>query len=416
VVNDRRASLDEGEVKKSTQTLVRKDFETRATVPLFFFQGDADAIPDSPRLTLLITDAETEWDGQSTFRDQIAGWTARRGKSPHLYPASLVWCIRKPGRDLRDRVEIWLAWKRVEHEIAAGTLGGEYEKAEKAEVADKVRDTEEGAKDEVWASHRYVVLGNQKEPGGLKAIDLGAGHASGAESLSGRVLAALKSQGLLNESVGAGYLERNWPPAFKESGAWPLSGLRQSFLNGAHTRLLDPDVVLRGKIPEFVGRGELGLASGQQPDGSLARVWWNELAHVDEATFDGDVYLLTKGRARGLKSEPLRSDAGIVPAVGGVAELGGSEATPDEPHPVEVPREIDSAAKRPVRVSGIVPPEVWNRLGTRLIPKLKSGSDLRLGINATFSVAAATAASLQKDIEQALNDLGLSEQMDVDVE
>jgi hypothetical protein len=55
-------------------------------------------------------------------------------------------------------------------------------------------------------------------------------------------------------------------------------------------------------------------------------------------------------------------------------------------------------------------------LGTRLIPKLKSGSDLRLGINATFSVDAATAASLQKDIEQALNDLGLSEQMDVDVE
>ena len=39
VVNDRRASLDEGEVKKSTQALVRKEFEARAAVPLFFSRG-----------------------------------------------------------------------------------------------------------------------------------------------------------------------------------------------------------------------------------------------------------------------------------------------------------------------------------------------------------------------------------------
>ena len=78
----------------------------------------------------------------------------------------------------------------------------------KRKVTGKVRDAEEGAKDEVWASYRYVVLGDQKEPSGVKVIDLGAGHASGAESLSGQVFAALKSQGLLNESVGAGYLER----------------------------------------------------------------------------------------------------------------------------------------------------------------------------------------------------------------
>ena len=69
-------------------------------------------------------------------------------------------------------------------------------------------------------------------------IDLGAGHSSGNETLCGRVIAALRSQALLNESVGAGYIERNWPEAFKATGAWPLSGLRQSFLNGSLTRLV----------------------------------------------------------------------------------------------------------------------------------------------------------------------------------
>ena len=85
-------------------------------------------------------------------------------------------------------------------------------------------------------------------PSGLKVIDLGADHSSASETLCGRIIAALKAEALLNESVGAGYIDRNWPPAFKESGAWPLASLRQSFLNGALTRLLDPDGVLKTKL------------------------------------------------------------------------------------------------------------------------------------------------------------------------
>ena len=416
VVNDRRASLDEGDVKKSTQSLVRKEFETRASVPLAFFPADGDAIPDSPRLTLVVMDPEAEWNGPGFTRSAIAEWTTKRGKSSRLYPAALVWCIRKPGRDLQDRIETWLAWKRVEHEILAGTLGGEFEKAEKSEVASKVRDAEETAQDEVWAAYRYVVLADQKETGGLKVIDLGAGHASAAETLSGRVITALKSQGLLNDSVGAGYIERNWPPALKDSGAWPLSGLRQSFLNGALTRLLDPDAVLRGKIPDFVGRGDFGLASGQRPDGGYDRIWWNELVPPEEIGFEGDVFLLTKARAMGLKAAP--APTGVRVGAG-----GGMVVEPVEPETEPSVEEVGgkaggavTAATRILRISGSVPPEVWNRLGTRLIPKLKSGSDLELGINARLTVDASSAPSLQKELEQALADLGLTDRIDVDIE
>jgi len=55
---------------------------------------------------------------------------------------------------------------------------------------------------------------------------------------------------------------RRWPPALKEAGAWPLTSLRQSFLNGTLTRLIEPDSVLRRKIIEFVEHGDFGLASG----------------------------------------------------------------------------------------------------------------------------------------------------------
>ncbi len=418
VVNDRRASLDEAEVKKATQAVVKKEFEAKAACPLLFFPPDSDAIPDSPRLAVVVINPELEWTSTGVIRDEIAGWLSQRGKSPRLYPAALVCCVRKPGRELRDRVETWLAWKRVEHEIAAGVLGGEFEKAEKAEVASRVRDAEEAAKDEVWAAYRYVVLADQKESGGLKVIDLGAGHASAAETLTGRVITALKSQGLLNESVGASYIERNWPPALKDSGAWPLAGLRQSFLNGALTRLLDPDSVLRGKIPEFVAKGDFGLASGSTPEGGYARVWWNELVPPDEVTFDPAVFLLTKARARSLKAPPEAAVVG-----GGAAARNGDAGTAVEATPVDVvvgtggagqgPGTAVAPAQRILRITGNIPPEVWNRLGTRIIPKLKAGSHLQLGLSFTVTVDAAAAVSLERDLRQAFADLGLPNQLEI---
>jgi len=45
-----------------------------------------------------------------------------------------------------------------------------------------------------------------------------------------RIIGALKTEALLNDSVGAGYIDHHWPPALKESGAWPLTSLRRSFL------------------------------------------------------------------------------------------------------------------------------------------------------------------------------------------
>ncbi len=52
----------------------------------------------------------------------------------HLYPVVLVWCDKKPCRDLRKKVELWLAWKRIAQEMADGMLGGDFERADRAEL------------------------------------------------------------------------------------------------------------------------------------------------------------------------------------------------------------------------------------------------------------------------------------------
>jgi hypothetical protein len=378
VVSDRRASLDEeSEIRPAMKDLVKNEFDRGRSIPIVYFSPDEDdtKIPDSPKLTLVVIDPKAEWGGNGGLRERIATWTKQRGTSPRLYPGSLVWCLKKPGRELNDKVEMGLAWKRVKREVDEDTLGGDFDRVERAELQSKVKEAEEAARDEVWASYRFIVLADNQEPDGLKIIDLGAGHASSSETLCGRVIAALKSQALLNESVGAGYIDRNWPPALKESGAWPLASLRQSFVNGALTRLIDPDTVLRSKIVEFVGKEDFGLASGQRPDGTYDQVWYAEPLAPEEVTFESGVFLLRKEKARALKSGIKPSSEPEIPSIPGPKPQPESEEV-QKPKPDFKPEPTPSSQTRTLRLTGAIPPEMWNRLGTKLIPKLKSGANL----------------------------------------
>ena len=517
VVSDRRASLDEdAEIRPAMRQAVRKEFERGARLPVVPFPDDGAAIPDTPRLTLVVVDPESEWTGAGRLRERVGEWTVRRGKSPRLYPAALVWCLKQPGRGLRDKVELMLAWKRVAREVAEGVLGGDFDRADRAGLQSRVADAEEAVKDEIWAGYRFVVIADaggpggpggsegldgpgglgspggssapgrsggpggsggfggpgelggsdgSGEPDGLKVIDLGAGHASAGDSLCARVVTALKSHALLNDSVGAGYVERNWPPALAASGAWPLASLRQSFLNGSLTRLLDPDATLRAKIAEFVGRGDFGLASGRQPDGGYGRIWFGEPVPAEEIAFDSGVFLLRKDRAAALRMQP-GAGTGLGPGTGpeprpesrpetgsGTVLKPGSEVVPGakpdsgpEPFPAPSPQpgfrpapgagfgsapapgpgatigqgsEPESApppgaaATRTIRVRGDVTPEVWNRLGRTLLPKLRGGAELTLGVEFSATVEGGRADGLVADLEQILADLGLSDRMEI---
>ena len=408
VVNDRRASLDEdGEVKPAIRKLVADQFKRGATLPVIPFPEESASIQDSPRLALIVLDPETEWKDGDPVVERIADWTKERGKSPRLYPGSLVWCARKPGPQLREKVELWLAWRRVADEVATGVLGTEFDRADRAQVQSKVRDAEEAAKDEVWASYRFVALSDANEKQGLKIIDLGAGHASASETLCGRVISALKSEALLNESVGSGYIDRHWPPAFEGTGAWPLSGLRQSFLDGSLTRLINPDAILRRQILEFVSRGDFGLASGDQSDGTYNRLWFAQAAPPEEVAFESNVFLVTKAKAEELTKAPTDSPSPQ-------PEPTPTVSPEPEPKPGPGPQSMTGVPKTTLRLTGTVPPELWNRLGTKVLPKLRSGDELRIGIDFSVSVGSLFSQNLETELNQILDDLGLADRLRVE--
>jgi len=408
-MNDRRASLDEdAETKPNMGELVKKEFDRGATVTIHLFPSESGDIPDNPRLGLVVMDPGSEWTGEDNVREKVREWTRQRSTSPRLYPGALVWCFKKPGNEFREKVEVWLAWRKVAKELTDGTLGDDLDREVVADIHATVNTAESEASDEVWACYRFVVVSDPHEKGGLKVIDLGAGHSSSGETLCGRVMTALKNESLLNESVGAGYIERNWPPALKESGAWPLSSLRQSFLDGSLTRLVDPDVVLKTKVVEFVSAGEMGLASGQKPDGTYEIVWFGGPVSPDEVAYEPGVVLLTKAKSKELTERAERPKPPEPPA------------EPPEPPPGPGPKEPVSGVETEtktctIRVSGAVPMESWNRLSTTIIPKLRSGESCEFGISFSTTVGKKYADSLVADLRRSLEDLGLASDVLIEV-
>lgn len=391
VVNDRRASLDEDEVTAEMKRIAQREFEKGKNLPLIMFPEDGTAVPDTTRLTLVVLDPAQEWTDNGATRRNLQDWTRDRGHSRRLHPAALIWCPRRPGRDLRNKVEAVLAWRKVQREYLDGTLAGEFDYSDRDEINAKLSDAEESAKDEVWAAYRYIILYDKKDQSGLQAIDLGAGHASQGETLGARVLTTLKQRALLNDSPGAGYLERRWPEPFKKSGAWPLSALRQAFLNGTLERVLDPDTYLRNRLPDFVQRGEFGFASGQKAEGGYSRIWFKpDSLPAEEIACDSDVYLLLPIVAKAYKEAKPATLAVEPPSqvsVAGADTRTGTVGGPLFEAPAQtaaVVEAIEAAKSRTLHISGEIPTEVWQRLGRTLIPKLKSGTDLHVGLDVSL--------------------------------
>jgi hypothetical protein len=183
--------------------------------------------------------------------------------------------------------------------------------------------------------------------------------------------------------------------------------------------LVDPDSYLRNKVPEFVMRGDFGLASGPQSGGGYSHIWFRQMLPPEEITFDSEVFLLTSAAARRLTTpadattanredaggEPTndRSDEAAGPIFGGTTDKPQSMATTTVP------------IFHTIRMSGDIPTEVWTRLGRSLIPKLKSGGgSLRLGLNVELKIEADSAAALRAELRQIISDLGLDGQLKVE--
>src|SRR5215469_12229862 len=67
-------------------------------------------------------------------------------------------------------------------------------------------------------------------------------------------------------------------------------------------------------------------------------------------------------------------------------------------------------------LSGAIPPELWNKVGIRIIPKLRSAQmEPQLGVNFALEIKGDQAVHLLSDLKQAVADLGLSSQVKLEL-
>jgi len=138
------------------------------------------------------------------------------------------------------------------------------------------------------------------------------------------------------------------------------------------------------------------------------------LKDVDEARFRS----ICENALEGLASKKLNLKM-LVERRARARELGPEPEPGTEREPVAQPEPEHrvrgtTPAPTTLRVHGDVPPEMWNRLGTKLVPKLLSGKDLRVGLTCELTVDGIAAKALAGELRQILADLGIAERIHIE--
>lgn len=396
---DRKAGLDPTFVQKTIKEVIQQVFKQSPEVDVRFFPRETDPLPDRPVLTLVVLDPNEDGPGLAA---RLTEWTQNVGTTFRNYPGAILWLAAESGGRLRSAVEEWLAWDSTSRDAESGTLG-ELEPAEHQMIRDEQRRAKSDVVDSVWSIYDRLLLWNGKERA-LQSVRVDHMHDSEARSITAAIVARLRQEGLLNKEVGASYVERNWPPALKELGAWSLAGLKAAFFQGSLTRLERAEDALRQMLLRAVAQGNLGLGVGKDA-ASLDRVWFKEQVDPAEIVFDDETYVLLPARAR-QEMAPTP-----VPQRPGEEPQPSETLQPEEPGSptTRPPLEPQPAGPTTIRWTGDLSREKWNLFGLRVLTKLAQSQSLQIKVDVQASVQD---GSVVRQLNTAVEELGFRERFE----
>jgi hypothetical protein len=401
---DRKQALDPDDVQRNVVELVKTVFKNGAEIHLSLFPKDSTDVLDQAMLTLAVMRPDDSWDGgeESTLYQRIVEWTRKCGQSSRQNPGGVLWLTCESGGSLRLGCEELMAWQAVAEDANRGLLG-DLESDDLKRIQRELSGAKSQIEERVWSSYNHLLLWDANQ-GKLKDVALGQLHPSEAKSITSAILARLRHDSLLSREVGASYIERNWPPALKESGTWPLASLKAAFFQGYFTRLEKADDALRQTIARAVSQGTLGLACGKDAN-QFDRVWSKEAVELPDITFDYETYLLTAKKAKALKE-------------GGAEPPTGKQATPaSKPTVVSPPPELplgqtpgQPTTEPPSPVvswQGQLKREQWNLFSLKVLTRLAQAEDLEIEVKVRAKLKEAQTTN---QLNAALTELGIGSQ------
>jgi len=403
ILGDRRAVLSPEAVEDRVRETIHKVFDRGPALGRRYWPETSDALPDTPTLTLAVMAPEHSWDEQQREATRQLATTMIQdcASRSRTYKSGLVFVVAETGAALTAEARNLLAIETLEDPAEQERL--RLEESQIAELQAKKATSERDLKENVWRAYkRLLLLG---EDGTLRELDLGLMHSSAAESLTGLVIARLRQEGLLEDTISADFLVRNWPPALPD---WSTKAMRDMFYaSPKFPRLMDSDV-LRNTIADGVRTGKFGYA------GKTSDAEYLTTPIIDDPTFgpgnvevSDQVVLLPRDTALALRSrqaprgEMTEGAVDYVPQPEGGAEPTGTQPTAATPGAMGTVRSL--------RWEGPVPAQKWTNFYMRVLSRF--GVDPSLGITVSFDVAPENGISQQQfeETKMALRDLGLSD-------
>lgn len=402
---DRKQALDPDDVQRNMSELVKTVFKKDAEIHLSLFPKDSTDVVDQAMLTMAVLhpDETLEPGEESGSRQRITEWTRKCGQSSRQNPGGILWISCEGNGSLKTTVEELLAWQAVADDANRGLMG-DLEPEDVRKIQRELTTAKSQIEDRVWGSYNHLLLWDASA-GRLKEILLGQLHQSEARTITSAILARLRHDSLLSREIGAAYIERNWPPAFKESGSWPLVSLKAAFFQGQFTRLEKAEDALRTTISRAVSQGLLGLASGKDPN-AFEHVWFKETVDLAEITFDYDTYLLTAAKAKALKhaqSQPAALPTGAP----GSTKPSGAETPPFKLEGTSASAPAAPSKEISVAWQGLLKREQWNLFSLKVLTRLAQADDVQIDVKVSAKLKE---VQTLEQLNAALKELGIADQ------
>ncbi|MDG6249838.1 DUF499 domain-containing protein [Methanocalculus sp.] len=451
---DRKASIDAREIHDLVKENVRKVFDQAPAVERVYFPKRSGDVMDKPAVTLAVMAPNRETSSRET-RNLVLELTKYHGEAGRTYKSAIIWSMASDSSGLYEAARDHLAWKEVSDETNTLNL----DDGQRSQVRQYVESTKRAIKERVWETYNMVGLYTENDE--IDLIDLGRVNSSASESISRLITSRLSQLEKLTDTVGSGFLVRNWS---RVSPEWSTRQIRDAFFALPHfPRVMNPEVIKK-TLQRGISEGAFGYA-GHGVNGVYDPFYYNEPISTLQIEFSDDMFLITKdaaeeevkrrtkdnsivrlvieapatnfatGQRSRFTARAYNKDGELVTgkeiawiAEGGeISDLGEFCAcdTPGtytisavcEGVPAEVQVHVKEKVTPPppptqvtsIQWSGSLDPFKWSNFYNRLIIKLMRSGDLDLSLNFSINNANGIPEETINELRIALKELGLDD-------
>lgn len=399
---DRRASIAgpeaEERIREKVREAIREVFRGGLNLERLFFPESSEDIPDVPTLRLVVLAPEYGWENAERERTKqfVETMVLNYGKQGRTYKSGLIFVVAEESARLYEEARTLLALESLEDPTEQERLRLESDQVR--ELKEKKRRSEQTLKDLIWSAYRHVLLLESLESGkiNLREVNLGLLTPGAGKSLVDVIIARLKQEGILEESVSPDFLLRHWPPAFQEG--WSTKDIRDKFYAVPYfPRLLDPEA-LRETIARGVQEGKFGYAVKTPSKHVYFR---DPNFHREQVEFSDEVMIL---RVEEKSRESTESQETKVKR----------EIEEKKPLPIIQKPLAPSITYRKCSWKGELSHKQWMKFYEKILTHFVRDPSFRLHVHFEVAPKEGISENLIEEIKTALRELGLSDVIEIE--